>query len=59
MVVGHLGFVDATIEGHAAYLESWLKVLKNDKTAIFTASKQAGLAFDFIIGKTQAEARAE
>lgn len=58
-LVGHLGFVDATIEGHAAYLESWLKVLKNDKTAIFTACKQAGLAFDFIIGKTPAEARAE
>jgi len=50
-VVGHVGFVDATIENHAAYLESWLKVLKNDKTAIFTASKQASLAYDFILEK--------
>jgi len=58
-LAGHLGFVDITLEGHAAYLDSWLKVLKNDKTAIFTACKQAGLAFDFIIGKTPAEARAE
>lgn len=61
-VVGHVGFVDATIENHAAYVESWLKVLKNDKTAIFTASKQAGLAYDFILEKagmkTTREARA-
>lgn len=50
-VVGHVGFVDATIEGHASYVENWLKVLKNDKTAIFTASKQASLAYDFILDK--------
>lgn len=50
-VVGHVGFVGATIENHAAYLESWLRVLKNDKTAIFTASKQAGLAYDFILSR--------
>lgn len=50
-VAGHVGFVDATIEGHAGYLESWLKVLKNDKTAIFTACKQAGLAYDLIVNK--------
>jgi antirestriction protein ArdC len=53
-VVGHVGFLDAMIEDHAAYVESWLKVLKNDKTAIFTASKQASLAYDFIIGKVAA-----
>ena len=57
-VVGHIGFVDAMIEDHAAYLESWLKVLKNDKTAIFTASKQASLAYDFIIGKVAAKENA-
>ena len=50
-VVGSVGFVDATIENHAAYVENWLKVLKNDKTAIFTASKQASLAYDFILEK--------
>jgi len=58
-VVGHVGFVDATIENHAAYLESWLKVLKNDKTAIFTASKQASLAYDFILGKAGMKATTE
>lgn len=50
-VVGHVGFVDTTIENHAAYVENWLSVLKNDKTAIFTASKQASLAYDFILEK--------
>lgn len=50
-VVGHVGFVDATIESHASYVQNWLKVLKNDKTAIFTASKQASLAYDFILEK--------
>lgn len=61
-VVGHVGFVDATIENHSAYLENWLTVLKNDKTAIFTASKHASLAYDFILaraGKASAEASAE
>lgn len=62
-VVGHVGFVDATIENHAAYVENWLTVLKNDKTAIFTASKQASLAYDFILEKagmkTAREVRAE
>jgi antirestriction protein ArdC len=48
-VVGHIGFVDAVIEDHAAYLDNWLTVLKEDKTAIFTASKQASLAYDFIL----------
>lgn len=58
-VVGHVGFVDATIENHAAYLENWLKVLKNDKTAIFTASKQASLAYDFILAKAGMKPTAE
>lgn len=53
-IVGHIGFVDATIETHVSYLDGWLKVLKSDKTAIFTAAKQANLAFDFILSKENA-----
>ena len=44
---------DLGIEGklqHAAYIESWLKVLKGDKKAIFTAAGQAQKAVDFIQG---------
>lgn len=48
-VMGHCGLVDASIEGHAAYLDSWLQVLRNDRAAIFTAARHAGGAFDFIL----------
>ena len=50
-VLGHCGLVDAMIEGHAAYLDSWLKVLRNDRNAIFTAARQAGAAYEFILAK--------
>jgi len=37
-------------EDHAAYLSSWLKVLKEDKRAIFTAAAHAQRAVDFLHG---------
>lgn len=52
---GSLGFVDATVEGHASYLDSWLRVLKADKTAIFTAAAAAQAAHDFLIRDTDME----
>ncbi|MES2206768.1 MAG: zincin-like metallopeptidase domain-containing protein [Pseudomonadota bacterium] len=42
------GFTAKTLPDHAGYLESWLKVLKNDKKAIFTAASQASKAHAFI-----------
>jgi antirestriction protein ArdC len=33
---------------HAAYIDSWLKVLKSDKRAIFTAASQAQRAADWL-----------
>ena len=50
-VLGHIGLVDATIEGHAAYLDAWLQVLRNDRTAIFTAARLAGEAFEYILSR--------
>jgi antirestriction protein ArdC len=35
-------------EDHAAYIESWLKVLQDDKRAIFTAASHATKAVDFL-----------
>lgn len=35
-------------EDHAAYIGSWLKVLKNDKRAVFTAAAHAQRAADFL-----------
>jgi antirestriction protein ArdC len=52
--VGQLGLIDATIEAHANYVASWIKVLKTDKKAIFTAASQAAEASDFILSKATA-----
>ena len=35
-------------EDHAAYIFSWLKVLKNDKRAIFTAASKATKAAEYL-----------
>ena len=45
-------------EDHAAYIGSWLKVLKNDKRAIFTAASHAQRAADYLNG-LQASAKQE
>lgn len=57
-VVAHLGLEGARLENHASYVESWLRVLKNDKNAVFTASRHASAAYAHIInlaGLTPAE----
>jgi antirestriction protein ArdC len=46
--VGQLGMLDATIEAHADYVQGWVRVLKNDKGAIFTAASQAAKAANYI-----------
>ena len=47
---GYAGIVDRTINSSAAYLEGWLKQLKEDKTLIVHAAAQAQKAADFILG---------
>lgn len=37
-------------DDHAAYIGSWIKVLKNDRRAIFTAASHAQRATDFLHG---------
>lgn len=46
-----LDLVPEVREDHAAYIESWLKVLKNDKRAIFSAAAYAQKAADFLHGQ--------
>jgi antirestriction protein ArdC len=41
---------------HASYIEGWLKVLKQDKRAIFTAASHAQRAADFLHGLQTREA---
>jgi antirestriction protein ArdC len=43
-----LGVAAEARPDHAAYVASWLKVLKNDKRAIFTAASAAQKASDFL-----------
>lgn len=38
-------------DDHASYISSWLKVLKQDKRAIFTAASHASKAVEFLHGK--------
>lgn len=45
-----LGLTPEVRDDHAAYIASWLKVLKNDKRAIFTAASHAQKAADFLKG---------
>lgn len=43
-----LGFSEFKLPQHVNYIANWLKVLKNDKNAIFTAASQASLAFEYL-----------
>lgn len=45
-----------TFQNSAAYLQSWLNVLKGDKRLIVTAANSAQKAVDLILGKSPAEA---
>jgi antirestriction protein ArdC len=45
-----IGITPEVREDHAAYIASWLKVLKNDKRFIFTAAAHAQRAVDYLHG---------
>jgi len=46
---GHAGIENTTLENSAAYIQGWLKALKNDKTLLVHAAGQAQKASDFIL----------
>jgi antirestriction protein ArdC len=43
-----LGFAPKTLEEHAAYIQSWLQVLQNDKRFIFQAAAHAQKAVEYL-----------
>ena len=47
---------DEPRKDHVQYLKTWIKVLKNDKKAIFTAASAASNAIDFMLKQQPAEA---
>lgn len=52
MLCGVSGIDNETIDNSASYIDSWLRVLKEDKTLIVKASQQAQKASDYIQGIT-------
>ncbi len=52
----HLGLSTEPREDHAQYIQSWLRVLKADKRAIFTAASKAQQAADWMMQKVGASA---
>jgi antirestriction protein ArdC len=42
------------MDNHASYIDSWLKVLKNDKKAIFTAASQASKSHSWLMAAVNA-----
>jgi antirestriction protein ArdC len=51
----HLGLSNAPRDDHAQYVHAWLKALKADSRAIFTAASQAQKACNFLTEKAMAE----
>ena len=51
MLCGFASIEQQTIENSAAYIQGWLKVLKNDKKLAIVAAGQAQLSADFILNK--------
>jgi antirestriction protein ArdC len=54
-----LGLAVEPRNDHAAYISSWLKVLKQDSRAIFTAAAQAQNASDYLLELQEEAARAK
>ena len=48
----HLGLSTEPREDHAQYIQSWLRVLKADKRAIFTAASKAQQAADYMANQS-------
>jgi antirestriction protein ArdC len=49
---GHSG-IERTIENSAAYIQGWLRSLRNDKTLLIQAAAQAQKASDYILNRKE------
>ena len=52
---GYCGTEHKTLENSAAYIQGWLKALKNDKTLLIHAAAQAQKAADYILNRKGGE----
>jgi len=55
-LAGHAGIGERTIDNSAAYLASWIKVLKEDSKAAVWAAGRAQKASELILGMREAAA---
>ena len=55
MLCGLTGLAPQTLENSAAYLQSWLGVLKSGSRMVVTAASAAQKAVDYILGKSRTE----
>lgn len=55
----HVGISQSPRLDHAQYINNWLRILKGDNKAIFTAASQAEKAMSFILGESKEEAASE
>lgn len=58
-MLSNVAGIDPTLENSAAYIQSWLTVLKDDKTLIIGASARAQKAADYIQGITYEKPEAQ
>jgi antirestriction protein ArdC len=59
MLCGLTGLAPKTLENSAAYLQTWLSVLKSDSRMVVTAASAAQKAVDYIVGKAQGDAQGD
>ena len=53
MLAMETGIPNLGIENHAAYVQSWIKALREDPKEIFRASADAGKIFEYVMGVTR------
>ena len=55
MLCGITGIASRTLDNSAAYLQSWLSVLKSDSRMVVTAASSAQKAADYILGRSRGD----
>jgi len=48
-MLSRIGLTGSELQYHASYIEGWLKVLRGDKNAIFTAASRASAAYQYLL----------
>lgn len=59
MLCGVAGIESRTVSNSAAYIQSWLRVLKGDSRLVVVAAAQAQKAADYVLGTAPTEQAAD